>query len=210
MHSRCSVKTKQASPKKATTKKRIICPRRPDSDSPCNTLEQIVKSYLGEPAKGAKECQLYYARLPSLKEAISQAALARIKGKKISHQWRIPNAVLEQGRDALLKHNYKKIDTFEKLYDLVNQTLRPIRGIGDLAIYDTAHRIGAKLKLYPEHVYLHAGVKVGARALGLPCNQEKLPMNILPKAFQRLSPGQAEDCLCIYKADLKAWATRKQ
>jgi hypothetical protein len=34
-------------------------------------------------------------------------------------------------------------------------------------MYDTALRIGAKLKLFPTKVYLHAGTRLGARALGL-------------------------------------------
>jgi hypothetical protein len=39
-----------------------------------------------------------------------------------------------------------------------------------------AHSFLTFLKLSPEHVYLHAGVRVGAKALGLPDWKDKLPM----------------------------------
>jgi hypothetical protein len=88
---------------------------------------------------------------------------------------------------------------------MVAVALRPIRGIGLLTIYDTTHRIGAYLKLSPEQVYLHAGVRVGAKALGLGDWQSKLPMSVFPPAFQRLRPEQVEDCLCLHASQLHAW-----
>ena len=127
-------------------------------------------------------------------------------GKRFSHQRRIPGPVLARARDVLLQLDYRGLKTFSELYELVAQTLRPIPGIGLLTIYDTAHRLGAYLKFSPEHVYLHAGVRVGAKALALPEWKDKLPMSAFPKAFQRLRPEQVEDCLCIYKSDLEVWA----
>ena len=35
-----------------------------------------------------------------------------------------------------------------------------------LTVYDTALRIGAHLDIMPDRIYLHAGVKEGAKALG--------------------------------------------
>ena len=95
--------------------------------------------------------------------------------------------------------------TFDELYEQVAVALRPIRGIGLLTIYDTAHRIGAFLHLSPEQVYLHAGVRTGAKALGLGDWRAKLPMSMFPVVFQRLRPEQVEDCLCIYKSQLQVW-----
>ena len=37
--------------------------------------------------------------------------------------------------------------------------------IGDLTVYDISTRIGAFLKLEPNRIYLHAGTRIGARAL---------------------------------------------
>jgi len=41
-------------------------------------------------------------------------------------------------------------------------TTRGIPGIGELAIYDTALRIAAKLRFEPAVVFLHAGTRIGA------------------------------------------------
>ena len=75
--------------------------------------------------------------------------------------------------------------------------------IGALALYDIALRIGAFLGREPELVYLHAGARTGARALGLSCRgRHALAPNEFPKEFARLLPCEIEDCLCIYKIDL--------
>ena len=39
--------------------------------------------------------------------------------------------------------------------------------LGELTVYDVAHRIGAYLQLEPDVVYLHRGTRIGARYLGL-------------------------------------------
>jgi hypothetical protein len=166
------------------------------------TLEEIVAAYLRDHAEG-EACYLrFYQIQKSLPDAITKSALAALpNGGRFSHQRRIPGPVLIQARDALLKLDYSNVHTFAELYEKVAAALRPIRGIGILTIYDTAHRLGAYLKLSPDQVYLHAGVRVGAKALGLGEWRAKLPMS----AFQRLRPEQVEDCLCIYNRQLKAW-----
>ena len=79
-----------------------------------------------------------------------------------------------------------------------------MRGIGELAVYDIACRIGAFLGFRPDRVYLHAGTREGARALGLRgASVRKID---LPGAFGCLSPAEIEDCLCIYKADIQRLA----
>ena len=70
-------------------------------------------------------------------------------------------------------------------------------------IYDTAHRIGAFLGLEPEHVYVHAGTTVGAKALGLKSIDGWVAMDDLPEVFRKLKPYEVEDFLCIYKKKLK-------
>ena len=44
---------------------------------------------------------------------------------------------------------------------------------------------------------------------GLDWRKAKLSMSDLPYAFQQLLPEQVEDCLCIYKAELKAFTAAK-
>jgi hypothetical protein len=75
--------------------------------------------------------------------------------------------------------------------------------VGELMVYDTALRIGAFLKLEPVSVYLHAGTKTGAKALGLTVSGKKnINVTDLPKEFRKLKPHEIEDCLCIYKDNI--------
>ena len=71
---------------------------------------------------------------------------------------------------------------------------------------DTALRIGAKLGIRPDRVYLHRGTREGARALKLDASQATIDVSQLPPAFQRLDAREIEDCLCIYKEDLRRLA----
>jgi hypothetical protein len=69
-------------------------------------------------------------------------------------------------------------------------------------IYDTAVRIGAKLDMSPDRVYLHAGTRAGARVLGLEWRADSVELSALPSAFRGLPGFEVEDILCIYKHDL--------
>lgn len=170
------------------------------------TLDGIVVAYLRDHAENEARYLRFYQIQRNLPDAITKAAMAELpNGRRFSHQWRIPGAVLAKARDALLKLDYRQVHTFADLYGKIAVALRPIYGICLLTIYDTAHRLGAYLKLSPEEVYLHAGVRAGAKALGLGSWQAKLPMSDFPPAFQRLRAEQVEDCLCIYKKQLSAW-----
>jgi hypothetical protein len=81
----------------------------------------------------------------------------------------------------------------------VDAAVRSVRGIGELYAYDTALRLGAHLRLLPRHVYLHAGTRRGARALGLDHRAKSLATTSLPAALRRLRPHEIEDVLCIYE-----------
>ena len=87
--------------------------------------------------------------------------------------------------------------------------LEPISGAGELYVYDTSLRIGAKSNLLPTKVYLHAGTRVGARALGLDGQAKTLEVSMLPPEFRQLEPHEIEDVLCIFKVDLKAAGTKR-
>lgn len=145
----------------------------------------------------------------SLEAAITASALARLPGgKRFSHQWRIPGATLESLRVAMLQLDYGDLRAFADLYDRVAKAVHHIPGIGPLTLYDTVHRLGAYLKLSPEHVYLHAGALEGARLLGLNVRSFRVPPTEFPKPFLRLRPEQIEDCLCIYKSEINRLSQR--
>ena len=138
-----------------------------------------------------------------LHEVIQVAALSVLpNGKRHNHQRRIPGSALKEAAARLSGAEFSSVSSFDDLHSAIGLAIRGIHKIGELAVYDIAHRIGAKLRLQPEKVYLHAGTRVGARALGF--TGVSVSMEELPKAFQRLTPAEAEDCLCVFKDHLKA------
>jgi hypothetical protein len=81
-------------------------------------------------------------------------------------------------------------------------------GLGSLYAYDTARRLGAKLGVEPQRVYLHAGTRKGAKALGLDYRQASLPVNDFPEPLRVLPADMLESFLCIYKDRLTPFAVR--
>jgi len=94
-----------------------------------------------------------------------------------------------------------KAADFAALHRLVEDQIGGIKGVGDLTVYDIAHRIGARFGKVPERVYLHAGTRIGARAFDI--SGASFDPKILPQPFSRLAPSEIEDCLCIHKDELR-------
>lgn len=152
----------------------------------------------------------FYRGMDSLKEAVRRSSLGEYKGKRFSHQRRIPRRVLEKLESRTRGVNFRRCKSFDSILSLIYIATDGIRGIGELTIYDTADRIGAYMNLRPEHVYIHSGVRAGVRALGLDHRAEKLEMSEFPAPFRKLRPDQLEDCLCIYKDELAGVARKRK
>lgn len=169
------------------------------------TLEDVVSDYISEHRPRVTREMNYYAGQPSLEAAIEVAGLARLNGKRHAHQRRIPAAVLRHATDRLLEaaDELQSCQSFDELFHLVEAVIRPIEGIGEMAVYDAALRLGAYLRLAPELVYIHMGTRTGLTKLGLYRGQTAISPAKLPEAFRRLEPREIEDCLCIYKAHLR-------
>jgi hypothetical protein len=67
----------------------------------------------------------------------------------------------------------------------------------------SASRIGAKLSLFPEKDYLHAGTPA-RRSLGLP-NVPTLSVSEFPNEFRALKSHEIEDALCIFKDEFASF-----
>jgi hypothetical protein len=178
--------------------------RQPGLDRP-QSLTGIVRAYIRDYRVPAERQRLEQPTTQrDLATIVRTAALSKLPdGRRHPHQRRIPGRVLQQAANALVKATFAAA-TFEDLHETVRKTIGPIRGIGELAVYDIACRIGTDLGWTPDRVYLHAGTREGARALGL--GGATLSKSELPKEFHRLSPAEIEDCLCIYKDDLRRLA----
>ncbi|MGO9930423.1 MAG: hypothetical protein ACLPV8_01190 [Steroidobacteraceae bacterium] len=141
----------------------------------------------------------------TLSDAIDAAALSLMpSGRRFPHQRRISRTVLEESRRALIANmaSLAAAVSFEALHAEIKRIVGSIHGIGELYIYDTAVRIGAKRGLPPDRVYLHAGVRVGVRNLGLDPTLDSVDVKDMPQALHRLAPYEIEDVLCIYKDQL--------
>lgn len=171
-----------------------------------NLFEAIVDNYLKNHREDAEAQFAQFRHAATLEEAISRAALCLLDdGKRHSHQYRIPAKALREAQHRLLqrKKEINGCSTFSQLHELVESKIRDIYGIGELTVYDVATRIGIWRGLEPEFIYLHAGTRKGAIAIGFGGNAKILEKADLPKEFKNLTPSEIEDCLCIYKDWLK-------
>ena len=167
-------------------------------------FDQIVAHYIREYRHEARAEMRVFESQRTASEAIRKAALCIYsEGKRHPHQRRIPRAVLEESEAKLqaIRRSFVKAINFEEIHRLVEEEIGGIRGIGPLSVYDIAHRIGAYFRKTPRLVYLHAGARTGARAFNI--TGDYFDPKILPKAFSRLAPSEIEDCLCIYKDELR-------
>lgn len=165
-------------------------------------MKAIVTDYKEKHRENAEKELRYFKIQRSLEDAVSLAALAkRPNGKRFSHQRRIPESVLRKVEKQLLAAvpTIRRAKSFDELHRIVETEILPIFGVGELMVYDTALRIGAKLGLEPKEVFLHSGTRIGSRKLGLNGSRRSLPVTEFPAPLQRLPAREIEDVLCIYK-----------
>ncbi len=172
------------------------------------TILRTYTSYIRPRADAELAC---FRKEPTVVSAVERAALAtNCEGKRYAHQRRIKRAALEAARRGMLNNlgQIRRARDFEQLFSILQALLEPIYGIGELYIYDTALRIGAKLGFLPARVYLHAGTRVGARALGLNTRLKAIDLRSLPVELRILKPHEIEDVLCIFKSELARLGSR--
>lgn len=167
-------------------------------------LNSLVQDYLRRYGRCRATDRQRWEDMPNLATAIHHAALARTADGKCEHHQRRIGLKRLMPFERALQHRRRAIRgcrSLDALLRLIDEARTP--GVGDLAVYDTAVRIGRYLGLAPERVYLHAGTRAGAKALGLDTSRGVLERAELPAPLRRLSCDAAEDFLCIYKAALR-------
>jgi hypothetical protein len=168
-------------------------------------LRAIATDYVKHHRPQAERELVAFRTLSMDDAAISRAALGLYaSGRRHRHQYRVrPNALSESRRRLVpIAPALASAGSFDELFDIVSSEIELIDGIGDLAVYDTALRIGGRFDLRPTKVYLHRGTREGAKALGLAFRRAYLELAELPAELQILSAREAEDALCIYKHEL--------
>lgn len=140
----------------------------------------------------------------NLVKVFEMAALARDKtGRKHPHQYRLPNKKLQTFRDRIIAkaEKIRRARSFHELHSMIEEC--KVKGIGELAIYDTAHRIGTRFRIFPDMVYMHQGTRIGAEQyLNRKITEKQLDKRLF-KDLSRLRCDQIEDILCIYKGNIK-------
>ena len=171
-------------------------------------IQKIVKTYIEEWSTKAQAEINCFRKQNTLEDAVRLAGLAQnCQGKRFHHQRRLKQCDLKKAQEALLANltAIKEAADFDKLLDLLDNLVRPINGIGELYIYDTALRIAAKKGTPPSKIYLHAGVEKGARILGFDARAEAIETSALVAKypdFAPLEPHEIEDVLCIFTNEL--------
>lgn len=96
-------------------------------------------------------------------------------------------------------------DDFETLYTFIKDTLKDVKGLGNLAYYDMALRIGWNLprRVTPRaYVYLHSGAKTGAKLiLGADRLSWRVPVEVLTSCHKTgplKEPRHLEDFCCLW------------
>ena len=179
--------------------------RRTPASPTATTLRRIVRDYRSRFGAARKREDAWYRSAPTFQEAVRRAAACQNElGKRCSHQRRIPRAALRAGVATLAGASWalRSCRSFEELHSHVHGLVGGIRGVGRLYVYDVAARIGVVLGLRPRRVYLHAGTRDGARALGLDFRADSIDVTEFPRGLRELKAWELEDVLCIYKSEL--------
>ena len=148
----------------------------------------------------------WFKNQPDIESALYYAGIAENRyGKRFHHQRRIKRVALEQSKDILLakKSTIMNAENFDGLFTIIKNIVEPIVGIGELYIYDTSFRISIKMEILPEKVYIHAGTRIGAEALGFSGKAKYIEKKELPIEFSQLEAYEIEDILCIFKSKLQ-------
>lgn len=115
-------------------------------------IKKCIEEYVRQYRNLALDEISFYARQPTLSAATTVAVnCTRADGKRHLYQRRIPEVVLGKAERKLhaVIDELKAASDFDTLHLVVNQAIRPIRGVGELTVYDVALRIGAFLGLKP-------------------------------------------------------------
>ena len=179
---------------------------RPRKRPPYRDLDEIVQEYIDNCREDARKELEWFAEAGNLRAAIRKAARSvQENGKRHPHQYRIPAELLEGFEKELVARESKLASgkSFDDLMKTGSEAAAEIWKRPRLTLYDVVSRIAFFRKMKPNKIYLHAGVREGAKALNV---DDKLPFIShadLPRPFRRLGAYEIEDCLCIYKEVLK-------
>lgn len=170
------------------------------------THEEIIRGYKRWKRKNPDPWIVNCKAQGNIIDAIDVAALSKNKnGEKHSHQYRLEKSNMEAFKQNLIsvQRQLVSVNDFDSLLQIVSNARTT--GIGALAVYDTAVRLGSYLNKEPDKIFLHAGTRIGAgKLLKKTIKKPSITKTELPAPFKDsdLSCYELEDLLCIYKNEL--------
>jgi hypothetical protein len=180
-----------------------------------DSLDLVVADYRRDHLPKAKEESAWFgdSALP-LADAIERAARSLYPSSVTDlivmhpHQCRIGHEKMGELARRLRRkvRQLRQATSFDAIQRVILAEVRLVDGVGELAAYDVAHRIGIHRAIRPDLVYLHAGARAGAAALGIRRRGTALPVTEFPPALESLRAEEIEDLLCIFKDRLAALA----
>ncbi len=147
----------------------------------------------------------WFRESDSLKSAIKKAFLSEDQqGRVHGHQARVGRKKLAQAAAIALERfnaiGESHFDNFNKIHQFVQSVGAEVSGFGSLAVYDVSLRIAKYQGCDIQDIHLHAGVTLGARAMGFEVKDgDTLRVEQFPKPFNQLSEDHLENLLCLYK-----------
>ena len=131
----------------------VCCPdcysRHGSHNCKVNTINDLVKCYVRTHVKEIDEELSFYKRQKSLVDTIKVAAICE-GGNRHPHQRRLTQEALDEFCKRLSdkKSSFQVAEGFDEIYSVVRKVGHGVYGIGPLATYDFAQRIGLKLGKY--------------------------------------------------------------
>lgn len=175
-------------------------------------MERYVKTGRGDPALP------WTLKAETFDVAVHRACMSRGEdGKLWHHQGRVWQKNLDAYEQTLLRPRYFdgmfESEHFWEMMIYCRQAAEETPGIGPVTEYDVAMRLGGWLDLEPEHLYFHAGVTEGLRALGvaIPRGVYCIDRERLPEFFWDKNLDIVESFLCGYRSEIqRVMDTRKR
>lgn len=189
---------------------------------PLTSITALWKDYMWRYVTGRRGDPAipFTAAAPNVRTAIIRAVDSKGEdGKTFFHQGRVwPVNRAAYTKTLLKKWNRDEISAicgfgdFEELYDFCKKIGEETNGIGIVTIYDVTARIAAWGNLEPEHLYFHAGVTDGLRAIGVepPSGADRIPRDQLPEFFHDKDLDLVESFLCGYRSEIERVMQEKQ
>lgn len=169
------------------------------------TLTDIFNDYKVIVYPHQENYYAWFRQADNLSSAIKKAFLSEDKqGKVHKHQSLVGRKRLAKAAEIALARfetlSENNFDNFNTIHQFVKSVGNQVKGFGHLAAYDIALRIAKYQGCDIKEVHLHAGVTVGARAMGFDVKDgEVMSVAQFPVPFNQLSGDHLENLLCIYK-----------